>query len=1311
MYFFNQKERKMAFTPIVSSQTVTSETVDGEQTISKGGIASGTTIDGGYQTIASGGIASSTIIDGGQQTISKGGKAGNTVINSSGWQDVASGGLANSTVINSGGELWVECGGSASVIDQRAGGAIYATTSAKITSGANTRTDGHSAFSVINGVASNFLLENGGGLEVSSGQSAVNTIITSGGYQYVWGGMANSTAINSSGFLYVFDGGTASNTIINDGGNMNLGAEWYPEGRGGKANSTTINSGGIQNISSGGTATNTIINEGSQLVYSGGTASNTIVNSGGSMYLCSGGTASGALTIDGGHVTIEYSDDLQPAAMGFKLANAQADDTLLTIQSGVVGDISHTAFTLDVNNTATGTYILGSGADLIGMGGAVFTVKDDGQNVNVKVGSSYTFADGDKLSLVLTDAETDQLTADFTAGGLLPAVPAGLKRTVTGSSVLFDWSDAAGATKYDILVDDNADFSSPEFEDLPGPSQASTSLADGTYYWQVQACNAAGRSDWAGGGSFTIGADITPPSVPTGLTQLMVGKKVALDWADSTDAGGIKRYELQGDNQPDLGGQSNDAPLYVTESKYSITLPDGMIYWHVRAQDNVGNWSDWSETSSFMVDLAPPTVPTGLKVTLEGSTLNYDWNDSTDANGIKQYEIMSDDSDLSNPLGADLITVTESGASIPDTNIGTVYGKVRAQDNSGKWSAWSKPVLLTVTGTLEANGSVSDWVGSTDVYKMTLTNAGTLNLNLTGLSGDANLALFDGKGKQLKISSAKGPAAENISTALFKGDYYVKVIPVGKAADTDYTLTSTFDPYPDDNAGDTSSWANVIGELEDGVAVERNDWTGFGDPADYYRLKLTNAGALSLNLNLIDLSGDANLTLLDSKGKVLKTSSTKGHIDEAIAISLQAGDYFVKVAPADLGKGTVDNTRYNLSSKVDYFPEDKVGNTASGAAVIGELADTVIVELPGWVGFGDPADYYRLTLTNAGFLSLNLNQIDLSGDANLTLLDKKGKVLIASSAKGHSDEAIAMALLADDYFVKVAPADLGKGIINNTHYNLSSTVNYFPEDKVGNTASVAAVIGELADKIIVECKDWTGFGDPADYYRLTLTTAGALNLNLTGLSGDANLTLLDSKGKVLKTSANISRADELIAAALAAGDYLVKVAPADLGKGTGSNTDYTLRCMVDYSTGDPFATAVELTSSGATQGFLGFGNTEDYYKFEVLSNGATVTGGLNGFNSDVNLYVYDSKHKLLASSTKSGLTPESMDSGVGKVAAGTYYVKVMLAGTAATGYELDFNLDQAISRQIIGAAGPLTGSADTGLTGDPLKKSSGLLAG
>jgi small nuclear ribonucleoprotein (snRNP)-like protein len=421
---------------------------------------------------------------------------------------------------------------------------------------------------------------------------------------------------------------------------------------------------------------------------------------------------------------------------------------------------------------------------------------------------------------------------------------------------------------------------------------------------------------------------------------------------------------------------------------------------------------------------------------------------------------------------------------------------------------------------------------------------------------------------------------------------------------------------------------------------------------------------------------------------------------------LLAGDYFVKVVPADGGKSIVNNTTYTLSNKVDYFPADNAGSTQSTANVIGELADKVAVERADWTGFGDPADYYKLTLTNTGTLSLNLYLTGLSGDANLSLLDSKGKVLKASSTKGHIDEAIAMPLLAGDYFVKVVPADGGKSIVNNTTYTLSNKVDYFPAETAGN---VPAQAGTLDINSSVDA--WVGFGDPADYYQLTLTNAGALSLNLTGLSSDANLTLLDNKGKVLKTSANKKSADELIVTALAAGNYLVKVAPADGGKSIVNNTYYNLSNHFQEETaGSSFATAVELTSDGTVHGWVGSGDKEDYYKFVVTNDGSTVTGGLSGFDSNINLYIYDSSRKLVASSAKSGIIPESIDSGAGKMKAGTYYIKVLLAGSAATGYDLNFNLIQPGSLRLFSAAGPLTGSADTVLTGDPLKKSSGLLA-
>ncbi|MFA6102933.1 MAG: pre-peptidase C-terminal domain-containing protein [Victivallaceae bacterium] len=821
-----------------------------------------------------------------------------------------------------------------------------------------------------------------------------------------------------------------------------------------------------------------------------------------------------------------------------------------------------------------------------------------------------------------------------------------------------------------------------------------------------------------------IGADITAPTTPAALTGIVTGSSAALDWAEATDEGsGVKQYEFQVDNNSDFSSNEKSGTA-VASNADTTGLADGTYYWRVRTQDNAGNYSEWSTVSNFMVDATAPAVPAALTQIAAGNSAALDWADATDSgSGVKQYEVQLDKHiDFSTPEYS--VSPAASAANLGGLTDGTFYWRVRTQDNAGNYSTWAigssfiSDLPGNINGALLFSApSTTGWVGlgdPADYYKLTLGGAGKLSLTLTGLSGDANLTLYDGKGKQLKTSSKKGHADENIADLLlYGGDYYVKVAPAdsGKSAanNTPYTLNKTLIYFPDATDNNTYQKAAALA-LDDTGSGSDAGWVGFGDATNYYQFTTTKAGSFDFALGG-GAGASAKLTLYSlSKGKLAQFKSVTMKKDGTAGIDdvlLTAGTWYAAVDSADKGKG-IANTDYALNVSGSYFPGDTVGNTQSGAAVIGELADKVVVELPGWVGFGDPADYYQLTLANNG--KLNLNLTGLSGDANLTLLDNKGKVLKTSANKKFDSEAISTALLAGDYFVKVAPADGGKGIINNTHYTLSNMVDYYPEDKLDNVPSGASYIGGLADKVAVELQGWVGFGDPADYYQLTLAGAGALNLSLTGLSGDANLTLLDNKGKVLKTSANRKNADEAISTALLAGDYFVKVAPADGGKGTVSNTPYTLsNYFLEETAGSSFATAVELTSDGTVHGWVGSGNKEDYYKFEVLADGATATGGLSGFDSNVNLYIYDSKHKQVASSTQPGLNPESIDSGAGNMDAGIYYVKVMLAGTAATEYDLNFNLNQSISRQIIGAAGPLTGSADTS-GGDPLKKNNGLLA-
>ncbi|MFA6103799.1 MAG: pre-peptidase C-terminal domain-containing protein [Victivallaceae bacterium] len=596
----------------------------------------------------------------------------------------------------------------------------------------------------------------------------------------------------------VFAGGNAVDGVIGSGGSQIVS--------GGTTSGTLVNSGGSQLISAG-TATGTVINSGGyETVSSGGTAADATVNAGGSMNVSSGGIVSGTLNVSGGHVILDNTDSLNGMSkLSYALSKAKTDDVLITVKVGILGTWTQ-IYTLNVDNTAKGSYVLADGADLSGMNGNVFTITYNSLSTSLMVGSSYVFADGNKLSLSLTRNGTDRLTATFTADTVPPQAPAGMTRTVTGRSAALDWNDSSDADSrvrlYEVRVDNNANFSSPEYTAAPVASGITfNKLTDGTYYWAVRSRDLAGNySAWSSGSSFTV--DATAPSVPSRLTRNVSGNSVTLDWSDAKDStSGVKQYEVQIDNTADFSSPEYTATTAASSAIFN-GLADGGYLWRVRTQDRSGNFSAWSAGSGFACDLS-------------GNTIN------------------------------DAVTLSAA----PETG----------------------------------------WVGfgdAADYYKITMTNAGELTLNLTNLSGDANLYLLDVYGSVLKTSAKKGAADEAINgAALLEGTYFVKV--ATKSANTvAYTLTNAEDYYPADIAGNTMAAAQDI--------ATKDNWVGLGDSDDYYRFDLTQAAQSTLKLNGIT-GGNADLSLYDVNGRLLKKSARAGAGEELISTDLAAGTYFARV--------------------------------------------------------------------------------------------------------------------------------------------------------------------------------------------------------------------------------------------------------------------------------------------------------------------------------------------------------------------------------------------------------------------------------
>ena len=182
------------------------------------------------------------------------------------------------------------------------------------------------------------------------------------------------------------------------------------------------------------------------------------------------------------------------------------------------------------------------------------------------------------------------------------------------TTVYLDWSNSSdsgtGVDYYQVQVDNNSSFSSPEFDATPISSNDTTSsLSDGYYYWHVRARDNAGNwSSWSSYRTFRV--DTTAPSTPV-LSSPANGSSTSdqtptFDWANSSDSGsGVNHYEIEIYDWDITWGDISDT---TTVSQYtpSENIPYDRIYWKVRAVDDVGNTSSWS--SEWWLDIVEPKV-------------------------------------------------------------------------------------------------------------------------------------------------------------------------------------------------------------------------------------------------------------------------------------------------------------------------------------------------------------------------------------------------------------------------------------------------------------------------------------------------------------------------------------------------------------------------------------------------------------------------------------------------------------------------------------------------------------------------------
>jgi hypothetical protein len=199
-------------------------------------------------------------------------------------------------------------------------------------------------------------------------------------------------------------------------------------------------------------------------------------------------------------------------------------------------------------------------------------------------------------------------------------------RAILGDNTpTFDWLPATNGDTYQIQIDNNGDFSSPEQDVTLGSdllSYVAEALPDGRYFWHVRALNSDGAPGrWSARWQVTI--DTVAPPVPELLAPVdgavSTNRMLKLTW---TRVDGATAYELHLDLDDTFPLPAISTGNRITYAP-PVPLSRAIYSWQVRAIDAAGNASAWSTPRSFEIvagvtaPTVEPLVPLPIEPTLE----------------------------------------------------------------------------------------------------------------------------------------------------------------------------------------------------------------------------------------------------------------------------------------------------------------------------------------------------------------------------------------------------------------------------------------------------------------------------------------------------------------------------------------------------------------------------------------------------------------------------------------------------------------------------------------------------------------------
>ncbi|MEZ5014082.1 MAG: T9SS type A sorting domain-containing protein [Chitinophagales bacterium] len=336
-------------------------------------------------------------------------------------------------------------------------------------------------------------------------------------------------------------------------------------------------------------------------------------------------------------------------------------------------------------------------------------------------------------------------------------------------------------------------------------------------------------------------------------------------------------------------------------------------------------------------------------------------------------------------------------------------------------------------------------------------------------------------------------------------------------------------------------------------------------------------------------------------------------------------------------------------------------NSPAGADAL-VLNDTVT----GTTTAGDN-DFYAISTSADG--NIHLHSSSDIYYVYLDLYDADGTTLLGSASNYSNADLTVNGLAAGDYFAVVR-----SGYAGNYSFTVDEAVNPVTNDAELNDAPGTALIlpenGSVDGHISYRRNG--GTYDNNDYYALTTTTDGNIQLSITTTSTYSYIALYDSNGTTLLTgSSNYAGTFSLISNGLAAGDYFARVYTLTntyYGGYTLSNTVITDPYTQDPEPNNTAGTATPIDENSSASGHIyyringGSYDASDYYAFTTSTDGnIQVSITTNCGYSYISLLDNDGTTVLGSASNYAGTFSFTSNG----MAAGDYFIRVY---TTAAGY-------------------------------------------